>query len=445
MEKKSNLFTKRLFRTVMAIFIVCTIFTVETQGLGNQTCGEDSTIKVSGINNTSLTQEQLLRVEEMAKDNSYIRDADEFGSVEAYIKYLEYRGEIDFNESSKFYSRNNNILRNVGSGISPMVAGHIQGDNVKKEITLRGLTPPKESGQIGSAVSTAIQAFYIGTAYVYTVQLSGKTVYLSRLTLSADKTEATYKDQMILNEFGHCQTLEYFEWKGTPYFLMSCKDDGGVYENEHGMPYYWCKQIARVPYEAGKNYSYTHYKRLCYIDKANKTGTSFGELKRCDAALSSDKKTMLVWCRDKYDKMQFARYNMDKINTALDNSSTNYVSCASSAVKGAWLATFVQTGKGMFTETETLSMQGLELDNANCTYVASGMFDANKYIIKANSQGYIIRTNVIDKQELLKGTETEIEGLQLKGDNVYFGICDHKKDVQSNGIQYIYSVKKSFF
>ena len=67
-----------------------------------------------------------------------------------------------------------------------------------------------------------------------------------------------------------------------------------------------------------------HFKRLCQLSKANTEGTAIGTAKRCDGALSSDKKTLLVWCKTTQNKMQFARYNLNDVNKALDNSDKMY-------------------------------------------------------------------------------------------------------------------------
>lgn len=88
-------------------------------------------------------------------------------------------------------------------------------------------------------------------------------------------------------------------------------------------------------------------------------------------------------------------------------------------------------------------MQGLELNDANCTFIANGASNQNKFIIKLGSNGGTLGTIKIKNTALIKGTNTEIEGLQLKGDNVYFGICNHNK--KNSGEQYIYSVAKSAF
>lgn len=372
---------------------------------------------------TILTEEQMANIKSMAEDKTYVRDVDDFSSVEAYEQYLSFKGESGLLSEKK-----------IDKTIALQSGTRAVEKNAKKAITLTGM---KKS-------TNAIQTFYIGSKYVYTVQKSGETVYLSRFTLLDDGKTAEYKDRMVLSKFGHCQTLEYFEWKGKAYFLMACKSDGGKYKDDKGTPYYWSLQIARVPYEASETAkSYGSFKRLCYINKANKNGSAFGETKRCDAALSSNKKTLLVWCRNTDNKMQFTRYDMNKINVALDESEHNYLSCGSESVKKAWLATNTPTSSSVFANAESSSVQGLELNDANCTYIASGPSNHNKYIVKLNSGCSMLTTIKINNSNLKTGTKTEIEGLQLKGEYVYFGICDHKN--QADGEQYIYSVEKSAF
>ena len=384
--------------------------------------------------NENLTEDEISRIKEMAKDTSYIRDEDDFDSIEAYNMYIKY-----CKESKNIKSLLQNVDFTFSNTINSRVAGNI---SAKKEITLIGLGGKQLDKN--SVTSNAIQAFYIGSKYVYTVQKSSKNVYLSRLLLSADKTKATFVDQMILEDFGHCQTLQYFEWKNTPYFWMACRADNGKETNNSGTPYFWSLEIARVKYEPGVTHGYKYYKRLTDITKANKTQIAMGKTKRCDAALSSDKKTLLVWCRNTDNKMQFSRCDTSSVNKALDAEKSNELSCGSSKLKNAFLASFSRSSANIFSEAESKSVQGLELNNANCTYIASGPSKANKYIIKLDKNGYIISTRVIANKELVSGTLSEIEGLQLKGDRVYFGICMHNSE-QKNGIQYIYSVNKSYF
>jgi hypothetical protein len=371
-----------------------------------------------------LTEEKIARIKEMAKENDYLRDVDDFESEEAYKKYLEFQG-ISCKDS-------NNAIATYSS---------VKKVEAKLGIKLKGLKPDANKPEIEQAMSLPIQTFYMGSSYVYIVQKSGSTVYLSRMEYSTDKKEATFKDKMILKKFGHCQTLQYFEWKNKPYFLMTCKDDGGAHTNEDGRAYYWATELARVQYEPKKSYDYMHFKRLCQLSKANTEGTAIGTPKRCDGALSSDKKTLLVWCKTTQNKMQFARYNLNDVNKALDNSDKMYVSCGS--LKEKCLASYTPSANEVFGNVESSSMQGLELNDANNTYIANGANSKNKYIIKLGKTAKFSSAIGISNSNLVAKTNTEIEGLQLKGDNVYFGICNHNEKGQ--GIQYIYYVSKNVF
>ena len=40
--------------------------------------------------NENLTEDEISRIKEMAKDTSYIRDEDDFDSIEAYNMYIKY-------------------------------------------------------------------------------------------------------------------------------------------------------------------------------------------------------------------------------------------------------------------------------------------------------------------------------------------------------------------
>lgn len=89
------------------------------------------------------------------------------------------------------------------------------------------------------------------------------------------------------------------------------------------------------------------------------------------------------------------------------------------------------------------SCQGLEVSDAKSIYMASGGVEDTKWIFKLNSTGGIIGKAYIKNTNLSGQTKTEIEGLQLKGDDVYFGLCNHNE--KGSGRQYIYSVPKGVF
>lgn len=278
--------------------------------------------------------------------------------------------------------------------------------------------------------TTAIQKTYIGSSYIYILQREGQNMILSRCSL--DGSRAYYKDEMTLINFGHSQTLELFEYGGTDYFWIACKASD-VTEK------YWSTQIGRVEYKAGTTINYTNIRRLSALSKANETGTSYGTIKRVDAALSSDKSILLIWSKNDNNQMQFTFYDATKVNAALNNSSSIYISCDSAAIKKACISSF----KTYNAYLENDSCQGLEVSNAKSIYIASGQTNYTKHIIKLNSTGSLIKRIYIDNPILSSTTGTEIEGLQLKDDDVYFGMCNHNGTNKTE--QYIFSVPKSVF
>ncbi len=88
---------------------------------------------------------------------------------------------------------------------------------------------------------------------------------------------------MTLKNFGHGQTLEWFEHNSKAYFWVTCK------ANE-AYKFKWGTQIGRIQYKAKGSVDYTEIPRFSHMSYANKSGTSIGEVKRVDAALSSDRK-----------------------------------------------------------------------------------------------------------------------------------------------------------
>ena len=268
-------------------------------------------------------------------------------------------------------------------------------------------------------------------------------IVLRCYTLSSDGNTATYSSMMKLVDFGHCQTLEYYTWNGTTYFLMSCRYTSTSYTNTNGNPYYWATEICRVHYNAGTQLSYALCDRLINIDRANYNGTSYGTVKRVDGALSTDKADLLIWCRSITNVMQFSVYSFDEINELWDSPGATAVSCNNSVVKEACLSAEYPTSGSVFRLTESSSMQGLELNNADYTFIANGSSNANMYIVKLNWDCDMVSTIKISNSALSAGHNMEIEGLQLKGDYVYFGVCNH--NIQNTGVQYIYSVSKNAF
>ena len=336
-----------------------------------------------------------------------IMEEDDFDTPEEYRKYLEEHPE-----------------QQVETYAAKASANH----NVKATATLRYKIQNLPS-------KNAIQKTYIGSTYIYVIQRVGANSLLSRCTINGNL--ATRKDYMTLKNFGHGQTLEWFEHKSKPYFWVTCKENT-EYDN------YWGTQIGRLEYKAGQTIDYTSICRFSHLSYANKSGKSFGSVKRVDAALSSDKTKLLFWVQEKSKgEIQYSYYNTAKLNAALDKKekeASKYVPCTDASIKAACYGSFRQTGSNRVLPNG--SCQGLEFSDATSIYVIGGNVGETPRIAKMTESGANYKYSYL--ATILHGNfgkSTESEGIQLKGNLVYFGICDKSKADPAC----IYSINKSAF
>ena len=120
-----------------------------------------------------------------------ILEQDDFDTLEEYQKYLETHPKVQ--------TRQSRVSANK---------------NVKAAATLRY----KIKGLTSTA---AIQKTYIGSTYIYVLQRKNADTILSRCLING--TTATYQDEMVLKNFGHGQTLEWFEHNSKAYFGLHVK------------------------------------------------------------------------------------------------------------------------------------------------------------------------------------------------------------------------------
>lgn len=366
-------------------------------------------ISVMGVSvraTTNIDDSELLDTHEDDGVPS-ILEKDDFETPEEYQRYLEEHPEAQ--------------IQTYAVKASP-----------SKKVTAKATLRYKIKGLPSSA---AIQKTYIGSTYIYVIQRSGNDSIMSRCTISG--SAANYKDKMILKNFGHGQTLEWFEHKGNPYFWVTCK--ANTAEDKR-----WGVQIGRLAFQAGKTLDYTEIPRFSHMSYANKKGVSFGSVKRVDAALSSDRTKLLFWVKDKNNNVQYSYYNASKMNAELDkktSSISKYVPCKESAIKSACYGSLVQTGGNKVLPHN--SCQGLEFSNATSIYIAGGGAGEVPQIAKMLGSGssYKYSCLVSITHSNFNKTHTEIEGLQLKGDYVYLGISDKSKEDSAC----IYSISKDVF
>ncbi len=289
----------------------------------------------------------------------------------------------------------------------------------------------------GLPYSYAIQKMYIKENEIYITQRRDTTTYLSRCEIDETTKRAVCKDYMTLLSFGHGQTLEYFEWKGKPYFWITCKANT-AYESK------WAMQIGRIAYEPNKTVDYTQICRVTDINYANKTGSQNGYVKRVDAAVSDTGRKILIWMKNTKNVMQYSWYYTDKINELLDEKESEdakFVSFSTEPrLKAACIGTIVQEQKGDWILPND-SFQGMEFTDQANTFVVGGNTGELPQIAFMKKKGTKYRYEKLATVVNLENISTsEIEGIQLQEDCLYFGICNH--DVKATE-QYIYSIHRN--
>ena len=164
-----------------------------------------------------------------------------------------------------------------------------------------------------------------------------------------------------------------------------------------------------------------------------------------DAALSSDKTKLFLWVQNTNNVIQYSYYKTSVLNSLLDSkesASSKYVSFeGNSTLKTACYGSFTQSGSNRVLPNG--SCQGVEFSDAASIYIIGGNTGETPKIAKMTGSGSNYKYScLVTAKNSDFNSETESEGIQLKGDYVYFGTC-HKSTKGEK--QFIYSVLKSAF
>lgn len=330
-----------------------------------------------------------------------------------------------------------------------------------------------------------IQTSYVASGYIFVSQNYDKTgeTYLSRCELKG--TTATYKDEMILKNFGHNQTLQFYSHNNKTYILIGCKRNTNVDiktgnpKKDKNLGQNMTIQVGRIQYKAGTTISnYTQVNRMVRLDCANTSGKPFDSkndddvkkasniktvIKRMDASLSSNKKYLVLAVRSIHEHIQYSYYDFDVINNLLDKvegKTPNYINCSDNtsiknACKFSCVQKYIEHKKNRILPNG--SCQGIDFTNAYSIYMSSGSgtsgakYDSEdkdqlhpyyyNYMPKIakmvrNNDGYeyslcIRITNTytsktVENKTTLPNYYMEIEGIQNTADYLYFVLVPAK-------------------
>ncbi|KRL08778.1 helveticin J family class III bacteriocin [Lentilactobacillus otakiensis] len=294
----------------------------------------------------------------------------------------------------------------------------------------------------------AVQTFYVGTSYIYTLQRRRndsdnelKDLTFSRLQIEKDANGKPtgnanqVEDPMILVGFGHSQVLQYFTHgtNATPYFWIATRGSQTNKNNPNSKKpdlTYWPTQLARVQYSSGTTLEYTQATRLISLRYASNQGTSIGNVLRVEAALSSDKSKLLIMTinTDNPRKASLTEYNNKELNNALDQvagTSSPTLGCDSKAVKDASTGKGLKPGfssKSIFSLSYYGSIQGTELADNDAIYLSASNTERDGIALSKVAWGTKEPVHKkVDNSNWVSG-QTEDEAIQLSGDNVLIGI-----------------------
>lgn len=354
-------------------------------------------------------------------------DKDDFETVEEWEAYQKQKAQSQTTEQNSGISARMALSSDLGESISRIPTTH-----VKATAQLRYVIT-------GLPIARAIQKTFIEDGYIYVTQRMDSDIYLSRCKIDEDGKTAVCQDWMLLQDFGHGQTMEAYQYNDKLYFWTTCRTNTSYSQR-------WSLEVGRIEYQAGKTIS--SYKKVCRftgLAYANEDQISFGTLKRADAALSEDGGKLIIWAQNTANQMQYSIYDADKLNQLLDareNTSSKSLSFKTSkALKTACQGTMWQ----LTDEEKTLpngSFQGMDMasDSSICVVGGSvGETPALSYLTQEDG-GYTF-SSLITISNRNFNENTEIEGVQLEGNEIYFGICDHDTKTTE---QYIYSINRSY-
>lgn len=370
-----------------------------------------------------------------------VLDQSDFETSDAYQSYLNRHSSVPKISASKTEGTTQEVVATTKTGAT-------------KVFTLEGLP-----------YTNVVQAAYVGTSNIYAVQYvkSEAKQVISRCVISGSTATTDSSKKMVLKNFGHGQTLQYFTHNSTAYFWVVCKAttlqavDNGIVDQQLREDVNWGIQVGRIEYsDGGSHDSYTEIPRISNINAANKAGTAYGSILRCDAALSSSGDYLMIWMKNTAGHTQHSYYDAGTINTLLDakeSETSKYIMCTSDNVKAACVD-YHQFPSFTVPSTGTASYQGFEFSDGLATYISSGDYNGGEETSDSPVIGkYSWGSSTPGSKVTLTSTEIsnrpndhEIEGIQLKGDYVYVNMTFHASVDGTQTVSHvIYTVPKTAF
>lgn len=360
--------------------------------------------------------------------------ADDFDTDEEYEQYLRENG-YSLNKYARSRARAKKKL------YKPLTS-------VSKELSVKFPSAKTSAKAIQSFLWTDDNLFTIfrkGSAFV-------NDAFLCQTKRSSGTAKVDQTKALRLENCSHGQTLESFKVNGKNKYMMCA--GAGLPDNKPQKVYSytgWAQNVifldeSKILNKQGKTFSYEgnfkKLKRIVGIGKYinNRLGKDY-ELKRIDAALSSDNRQLVIWCQVGTDtRRQIILLDMKKIKNKLyGKNSTNYIDLSSD--EGKKMVITCASAKPSILQPNK-SFQSIEVGKAFGSkknkwygYITSGNTDKQNQellierftitkesgsISKIRKVGVRIPYNQEGKPILSKSYAHEIEGCHIKGNLIQF-------------------------
>lgn len=253
-------------------------------------------------------------------------------------------------------------------------------------------------------------------------RLHNNSVIYRSLKNKKRKAIFSYRSQLYLNNFGHSQTLIHINKNK---WLVGCSP------KRRGR-YNWSTGLAEVSYPKSKHKikvinSCHKLVRITNLKSATNLPTSKRrKITRSEAAISPNRKTLLIATLDDYYRGNFAIYRFKTIKKALRRAKHK----AKKTVNLGKIKPIKAFHINSFYGDKIDSVQGYALDNHGNIYISEELNTNNKSshnIVKLTyNSKKIKRYRLVDSH--WRAHRAELEGIELKGHSLYATVAFHAKN-----------------
>lgn len=214
---------------------------------------------------------------------------------------------------------------------------------------------------------TVVQKSVIGPKYIYSLQEEGLDTVIRRARKPKHGNNVNFssKHELRLKDFGHTQTWIY---AGNSNWFVGAKPD-----KTKKAQYYWDTEIARVKFPKGRKTirGLSKLPRMTHLNYATDVSQAdYPKVRRSEAAISPNRKWLLIATVDTNDNGHFALYDLKEVNRALD-AAARHANKAVNLKDMKQIAAFHINHLFGEKSSQLNSIQGYEIDNNQTIYISS--------------------------------------------------------------------------